>query len=410
MLRNYPTVLEAEETIPKDPRWLLAQRVVASQQLKGSSRLRDFLLYVTECAIREAPEDATEQHIGINVFERSHGYNSIYDSIFSTHARLLRQKLAAYFADEGSSEEILIEIPKGHYLPVFRPVVSTAEIPKEETASAVVADPHPPGFIRNHFRYPLAISIVLIATAIFGWWARSKSHISPSTVELLWHPFLSNDPPLVVYSNPLFARDLNSRLRIASAHEEQAPPSGIRFVDNYTGVGEVVAVSELTHLFDAHNSTFILKRSRLVTWDEARLKNLIFIGAQSQNPAAGVLPSTTDFEAVQSADSSGIADLHPKKGEPELYSRPEYPLTKDYAIIAMLPGPQHHSWMFEFSGLTTLGTQAAVEYACQPEGAGELVHAASSPSGEMHSFEAVLEMTLSGGVALQTKLLSVHVH
>jgi hypothetical protein len=66
--------------------------------------------------------------------------------------------------------------------------------------------------------------------------------------------------------------------------------------------------------------------------------------------------------------------------------------------------------MFVFSGLTTLGTQAAVEYACSPERVAELAHAASLSKGEIHPFEAVLEMTLSGGVPLQTKVLSVHVH
>jgi hypothetical protein len=66
--------------------------------------------------------------------------------------------------------------------------------------------------------------------------------------------------------------------------------------------------------------------------------------------------------------------------------------------------------MLRFSGLTTLGTQAAVEDACRPESAAELVHAASFSKGEIHPFEAVLEVTLSGGVPIQTKLLSVHVH
>ena len=39
------------------------------------------------------------------------------DSIVRTHARLLRQKLTEYFAGEGATEQIMVEIPKGHYLP-----------------------------------------------------------------------------------------------------------------------------------------------------------------------------------------------------------------------------------------------------------------------------------------------------
>jgi hypothetical protein len=111
---------EVSEDVLGDPRWLLVQRIAASQQLRESNRLRDFLLYVTECTLRGAPEEATEQQIGIHVFQRPPGYNSSEDSIVRTHARVLRQKLGAYFAAEGAAEEIVVEIPKGHYLPFFR--------------------------------------------------------------------------------------------------------------------------------------------------------------------------------------------------------------------------------------------------------------------------------------------------
>ena len=62
-----------------DPRWELIQRIIESPHLAGSARLRDFLLHVTACAIRDAPEDATEQQIGIQVFQKSPGFNSSED-------------------------------------------------------------------------------------------------------------------------------------------------------------------------------------------------------------------------------------------------------------------------------------------------------------------------------------------
>src|SRR6185437_1516921 len=104
-----------------DARWALVERIAASQHLKSSARLREFLFYIAECAIREAPEDATEQQIGVRIVHRTPGYNSSEDSIVRTHARLLRQKLAAYFAEEGLHEKFVVEVPKGHYLPVFHP-------------------------------------------------------------------------------------------------------------------------------------------------------------------------------------------------------------------------------------------------------------------------------------------------
>src|SRR6266853_3741146 len=133
-----------------DRRWELVQRVIESPHLISSARLRDFLLHVTACAIRETPEDATEQQIGIQVFQRSPGFNSSEDSIVRSHARLLRLKLSAYFSAEGASEPLIIEIPKGHYLPAFLPSKRPGEgstkeevaaIPGEEFRDVTISDP-----------------------------------------------------------------------------------------------------------------------------------------------------------------------------------------------------------------------------------------------------------------------------
>ncbi len=110
---------KATDGLQRDPRWKLVERVAASPHLKASLRLQEFLFYISECAIREVPGEATEQQIGIHVFHRHPSYNSSEDSIVRTHARLLRQKLTAYFANEGSDEEIVVDVPKGHYLPIF---------------------------------------------------------------------------------------------------------------------------------------------------------------------------------------------------------------------------------------------------------------------------------------------------
>src|SRR5258707_2777179 len=126
-----------------DERWELVQRVIESPHLISWARLRDFLLHVTACAIRETPEDATEQQIGIQVFQRSPGFNSSEDSIVRSQARLLRLKLSAYFNAEGASESLIIEIPKGHYLPVFLPAAHTS-LPQGEAVPPAPETPPPP--------------------------------------------------------------------------------------------------------------------------------------------------------------------------------------------------------------------------------------------------------------------------
>jgi len=403
-----------DATHRSDGRWPVVERIAASQHLKSSPRLCQFLFYVAECAIREAPEEATEQQIGIRVFGRPPGYNSSEDSIVRTHARLLRQKLEAYFAEEGLAEKVIVEMPKGHYLPVFleRPEVATVALNHTEAqTSEALHVPEAAAGISRFWNWKMAwvlVPVFVIAGILF-WHPWNRPQISEAPVDVFWRPFLTGEPPIVIFSNALFKGDSTNGLRYATpkgANETSQEP----YVDTYTGIGELASVYNLTRLFDDHRASFILKRSLLVTWDEAQLRNLIFIGSVAENPSLRVLPGTTDFTMVAAPNYAGVVNHNPKPGEPAVYTRPEQPLASDYAILALLPGMQSGKHILIFSGLTTFGTQAAVSYVCEPETAGELLKKITGPKGEIRPFEALLETTIGGGVPLQTHLVTIRVH
>lgn len=412
---------EFSERTRTHPHRALVERIAASQPFQSSPRLRSFLLYVADCAMRDAPEEATEQHIGIHVFQRAAGYNSSEDSIVRTNARMLRQKLADYFGHEGSGEETVIDIPKGHYLPVFRPRVVPAEqaavpmgLPVSTPAALPAVPPEPPPSTARRFlprwrKFALPVLLVTLCVGavlagIAGW---KISHAPTSAVDRFWAPFLSGNS-LVIYSNALFVGDSTKGLRYASAGTDPPSPLSSDYVDTYTGIGELASVYDLTRLFDSRHAQFTLKRSLLVTWDEARMQNLIFIGSVAENPSLRVLPETMNFTLTRGDGWAGILNHQPKPGEQALYSRPEHPLTHDYAILALLPGLEQGRRMLIFSGLMTMGTQAAVEFVCHPEGAEQILRFAQAPDGSIRPFEAVLETTLGGGVPLQTRIVAIH--
>ncbi|WP_446744440.1 hypothetical protein [Silvibacterium acidisoli] len=410
---------DISEKVLGDERWGCIERIAASQHFRGSARLKDFLFYVSDCAIREAPEEATEQQIGIRVFHRHPGYNSSEDSIVRTHARILRQKLTAYYAEEGLHDDIAVEMPKGHYLPVFKkphaqpspePAIAVAA---EPTIPAPLATPQPVGDTKSR-KWLMAAILLLILLGVAGgvefWTTNSTQSNSQSAVNRFWHPFFSEDPPLVIFSNALFTGDSTNGLRYAQQQTTQDTQAAGNLVDTYTGIGELTSVYSLTQLFDAHKAHFILKRSLLMTWDEAKSQNLIFIGSTAENPSLRVLESTRDFTMMATPTTAGLVNHHPKPGEPAVYERAEHPLVKDYAILAYLPGVQSGKHMLIFSGLTTFGTQAAVEYMCHQDSVAELLKQVSGPKGEVRPFEAVLETTIGGGVPLETRLVTVRVH
>ncbi len=407
---------EADLQWSGDARWDLVRRIASSPQLKNSPRLCDFLFYAAGCAIRNAPEEATEQQIGVNVFGRPPGYNSSEDSIVRTHARLLRQKLAGYFEDQGVMEEMVLEIPKGHYVPLFRlrlprQAESSASLPSQATVvpTPLVLEPISASRFRSRWIIGGVITGLICVIAFVGWPSRERVPAAPSALEAFWKPFFTGTPPLVIYSNALFVGNSAQGLRYAS------PGAGIPsdrdgYVDTYTGVGELAAIHTLTRLFDEHHAIFVPKRSLLVTWDEAELRNLIFIGSRAENPSLRVLSPTTDFSMTTGPGFSAVVNHNPLAGEPALFSRLEHPLTRDYAILALLPGvtPDHH--VLIFSGLMTFGTQAAVEYVCQPAMVSALLKKVGGPNGEIRPFEAVLETDIGGGVPLQSRLVTIRVH
>jgi len=149
----------------------LVRRVVSSSTFERSPRLRAFFLHVCRCALDNKPEAATEQQVGICVYDRPPGYNPNDDNIVRSQARLLRLKLEHHFANEGKGEAMVITIPKGRYLPVF----------ETRFAEPVILQGVPPA---EQGRPRRLLQILIAAAVVFGLaivWLSYRSLKSAST-------------------------------------------------------------------------------------------------------------------------------------------------------------------------------------------------------------------------------------
>lgn len=135
----------------------LIKRVETSRTFEKSQRLRAFFSYISQCALKGQPESATEQQIGIHVFNRTPGYNPSEDNVVRSQARLLRWKLEQYFGDEGRNEPLVITVPKGQYLPVFE---------ERSAATASYASVSP----KAHRPYLLAVLVGLVVLGLAAVW------------------------------------------------------------------------------------------------------------------------------------------------------------------------------------------------------------------------------------------------
>jgi TolB-like protein len=94
--------------------------ILANRIFARSARLIRFLRFSVQQALTGNGECLKEQNIGIEVFDRKPDYDPRIDPIVRVEARRLRSKLEAYYASDGHSDRLLIELPKGAYVPVFR--------------------------------------------------------------------------------------------------------------------------------------------------------------------------------------------------------------------------------------------------------------------------------------------------
>lgn len=94
-------------------------RISKSRTMSGSRRLIQLLTFVVSSTLKGDAEHLKETTIGVAVFGRKPDYDPKVDTIVRSQAWRLRAKLKKYYASEGASDHIIIEIPTGHYVPVF---------------------------------------------------------------------------------------------------------------------------------------------------------------------------------------------------------------------------------------------------------------------------------------------------
>lgn len=109
------------------------EKILASQELGGSDQLKRLLRLVVDRTLDGKPELLKEYNLGLEVFQRPPDYDPKVDPIVRVQARRLRSKLEEYYAKAGGSDPVVIEIPKGAYVPAFH-VRDPAAVP----------DPPPP--------------------------------------------------------------------------------------------------------------------------------------------------------------------------------------------------------------------------------------------------------------------------
>ncbi len=106
-------------------------RILASKAFRQADRLKRFLTFIVEETLAGRSERLKEFVVGVEVFGKDTSFDPGNDPIVRVQARRLRAQLSRYYQEEGHSDELLIELPKGGYAPQFRTAQKTTGRPQQ---------------------------------------------------------------------------------------------------------------------------------------------------------------------------------------------------------------------------------------------------------------------------------------
>jgi len=411
------------------------RRVLQSRQFASAPKRSRFLEFVAEQEFQGNGAKINEYLIGVEIYDRGSEFNPQSDPIVRVQAHEIRRALKKYYEEGGSGKLLRIDLPAGHYVPVF------TRIALEESASSPALGPVQKSptsrlpWMLVSFLIVLCVVLGVALALVLRQNASSQARGAdpsaiPAELHWFWGPFLppSSAPLIVIPNHPLLraAHDGDSPQTIAHGHEIPKPSlpefrDTIHFrelkrfvfvssLTDFTSVGETVGVVRLCELFNRYSENCRVQPSRLVNIEQIKNGNAILLGG-SQSWSGRVFLDAEDFQL----QSGVILNRNPQPGEASAY-RPQFDpvtneLTRDYALVLMLPNEKNDNRVLLIYGIYTQGSQAAIEYLLSPQRMKELRKALMDASPDHKTapqyFQALISTTVENSVPGTPSLVAV---
>ena len=413
-------------------------RVLGSRLFSNSPKKTRFLEFVCEQTFAGNGEKLNEYQIGVEVYERGVDFNPQRDPIVRVQAHEIRRLLKKYYEEDGKTSPIRMDLPAGHYVPIFtRHTEQEPALIESGTLPVTSGRPHADRLPWTLTAVFGILSIVLAGLLVLNWSAHSAQPRGPAaslpeSLRWFWQPFLSapEEPLITIPNHPLLraAHDGDSAQTLAGGHE--IPKSSLpefrdtihfhelkRFIfvpslTDFTSVGETLGVVDLCEMFSSVGQKCRVQQSRLVNLDEIKGDNAILLGG-NQAWSGRVFLNREGFQF----QGGVIFNRNPQPGEQSEY-KPEFDsvtnhLTRDYALVLMLPNETKDKRVLLIYGIYTQGSQAAIEYLTNPEQMAELrkalIDAAPDHRTAPPYFQLLLTTTVENSVPGKSSLVAVRI-
>ncbi|HTZ74095.1 MAG TPA: hypothetical protein VMB47_09250 [Candidatus Aquilonibacter sp.] len=436
-------------------------KIIHSRTFRHASALQRLLQYLINRAVEDPFAEIKEYTIGVDVFDRGADYDPQSDTIVRVQIHRLRLKVKEYYDSEGANDPIVVEIPKGHYVPCFGTRVTTsaklatAEAPFEATPtvdSGVEAHATEGSVAHQEEQKPVQASrrfapraalitaalIIFVLGAFVGTrWQQSKTATNSGTpsddaAATFWKSFLGSDSaPVLGYADAVYlvdgAEDLfrfrrgasddtgtvvdpHLAQQFASSPDLVAKAGPLYYEDGNTGTGDLESVFVLTRLFTQMGLQMTVKRCRLITIDDLQQHDVILLGSPEENDAVAQLSQPSDFVwnrlDVPGPWKGEYVNQHPQPGESLTYKTERDPNTQevktDFGLITIQPGAVPGRYIAILGGLDTSGVAGTAQFMSSPSQMALLRSRLESlhawpTHGGPASFQAVLRVDVERG-------------
>ncbi len=342
------------------------QKILESDQFRGSNRSCKFLRHVTDRAFAGDLETLKERILGIELFGRSTDFDTDHDSVVRVAANDVRKRLKEYYRAH-SGARVRIELPAGLYIPEIEVRTRVPEIPAPSQPVRSKPVKHP----RAAFAALLAVvglaALFLVRThanpvAVPPWATFLKPggtiDIIPADANLVFAKVRSKqDVPLQEYNDHAFryAGDMTGAL---SAYLNFIP---------LTTVADANLAGRISELAARAGATAQVKACNRVDFSELKGETpVVLLGSPTSNPWVQLLYDRINFQIVHRFEDGFdiCVNRQPKPGEQATYVPSWKPksISEGYAIVTMVPNLTGKAPVLIIAGTSTEGTEAAGEF------------------------------------------------
>src|ERR1700751_2199572 len=354
-------------------------RLLAHPLFANSKRYPVLLAYTVEQALLGNAGELKERTIGVEAFGREPNYDVNLDPVVRTTAAEVRKRLIQYYYSPDHAGELIIEVPVGSYVPLFRepsphPAVQTdthlvyespEAFPQDRVESEARLADSPKGSAGRTVYAWISIAIALFVAGLLGFGigrVRFLGHAArpsgPSNMDRFWEPITATSSRVTYCLGvPTDAVDLQSK----------TPPGFPAGESGSLNVYDVITLARSIAPLVPKNGEFRVLAGSETGFAQLREGPSVMIDA-FDNP--WTMRITQDLPIGFEYDNH-VRKVVDRKSVPRRtwtlqWQVPMKSLARDYAVVARIHDQVSGQPVIILAGILGEGTEAASEVVSNP--------------------------------------------